>query len=88
MVIPPAYFAAALQSDPQQIVEYYVDVCAQSPVGGAAPLCYPAHGDQIPILLYNFPTNAGGLDMTSEVISQIMDRSPNLCGVKLTSVTS
>lgn len=32
MVILPAYYAASLGSDMTQIVQYYVDVCAASPV--------------------------------------------------------
>lgn len=36
------------------------------------------------MLLYNFPANAAGQDMSSEVIEAIMRRAPNLCGVKLT----
>ncbi|KAH8698689.1 putative dihydrodipicolinate synthase [Talaromyces proteolyticus] len=69
MVILPAYYAASLNTDANQVVQYYVDICEASP---------------IPLLLYNFPANAGGQDMPSAVISEIMDRAPNLCGVKLT----
>ncbi|KAL3455153.1 putative dihydrodipicolinate synthase [Aspergillus heterothallicus] len=69
MVILPAYYAASLNTDPEQIIQYYVDICAGSP---------------IPLLLYNFPANAGGLDMSSAVIEAVMQRTTNLCGVKLT----
>ncbi|KAJ5937798.1 hypothetical protein N7454_004140 [Penicillium verhagenii] len=69
MVILPAYYAASLNTDSEQVIQYYVDICAASP---------------IPLLLYNFPSNAGGQDMSSEVISAVMKESPNLCGVKLT----
>ncbi|OOF98693.1 hypothetical protein ASPCADRAFT_162356 [Aspergillus carbonarius ITEM 5010] len=69
MVILPAYYAASLNTDHNQIIQYYIDICEASP---------------IPILLYNFPSNAGGLDMSSSTIQSIMERSPNLCGVKLT----
>ncbi|OQV09776.1 hypothetical protein CLAIMM_13862 [Cladophialophora immunda] len=69
LVILPAYYAASLNSDHEQIVQYYVDICEASP---------------IPLFLYNFPTNAAGLDMSSEIIEKIMRRAPNLCGVKLT----
>ena len=40
--------------------------------------------EQIPILLYNFPANSAGQDMSSATILSIMHRAPNLCGVKLT----
>ncbi|PYI03539.1 putative dihydrodipicolinate synthase [Aspergillus sclerotiicarbonarius CBS 121057] len=69
MIILPAYYAASLNTDAEQIIQYYIDICEASP---------------IPILLYNFPSNAGGLDMSSSTIQSIMERSPNLCGVKLT----
>ncbi|KAK4862271.1 hypothetical protein LT330_003409 [Penicillium expansum] len=69
MVILPAYYAASLNTDMDQIIQYYVDICEASP---------------IPLLLYNFPSNAGGQDMSSEVISAIMKKTTNLCGVKLT----
>jgi L-threo-3-deoxy-hexylosonate aldolase len=32
MVILPAYYAASLDTDPEQVVQYYVDICAGSPV--------------------------------------------------------
>ncbi|KAJ5664385.1 hypothetical protein N7507_005116, partial [Penicillium longicatenatum] len=69
MVILPAYYAASLDTDPEQVVQYYVDICAGSP---------------IPLLLYNFPSNAGGQDMSSEIIHAVIRSAPNLCGVKLT----
>lgn len=82
MVILPAYYAASLGADTDQIVQYYVDICQSSPV------CYVCFGSmltrQIPILLYNFPSNAAGLDMSSAVIEKVMRKSKNLCGVKLT----
>ncbi|KAI7239050.1 putative dihydrodipicolinate synthase [Hortaea werneckii] len=69
MVILPAYYAASLAADERQIVQYYVDICKGSP---------------IPLLLYNFPANAAGLDMSGTVIEEIVRQAPNLCGVKLT----
>ncbi|KAJ5724575.1 dihydrodipicolinate synthase [Penicillium malachiteum] len=69
MVILPAYYAASLNTDPEQVIQYYIDICAGSP---------------IPLLLYNFPANAGGQDMSSDVIGTIIKKAPNLCGVKLT----
>ncbi|GAM41904.1 dihydrodipicolinate synthase [Talaromyces pinophilus] len=69
MVILPAYYAASLNTDSQQVVQYYIEICEASP---------------IPLLLYNFPANAGGQDMPSAVISEIINKAPNLCGVKLT----
>jgi len=68
MVILPAYYAASLNADQEQVIQYYIDICEASP---------------IPLLLCSFPDNAGGQDMSSVVIEAIMKRSPNLCGVKL-----
>jgi len=69
MVILPSYYAASLTADQEQVIQYYVDICESSP---------------IPILLYNFPANSAGQDMSSDVIEAIMRRTTNLCGVKLT----
>lgn len=81
MVILPAYYAQALSQDSAQVIEYYIDVCKASPVSEARLSMLIA---QLPILLYNFPANSGGQDMSSSIIESIMTRSPNLCGVKLT----
>lgn len=32
MVILPAYYAAALSSDQEQVIQYFVDICEASPV--------------------------------------------------------
>ncbi|KAK1675858.1 putative dihydrodipicolinate synthase [Colletotrichum godetiae] len=69
LVILPAYYAASLSTDQDQIIQYYVDICKESP---------------IPLFLYNFPANAGGLDMSSAVIEAVIRQAPNLCGAKLT----
>ncbi|KAF2003885.1 putative dihydrodipicolinate synthase [Amniculicola lignicola CBS 123094] len=69
LVILPAYYAASLNADHEQVVQYYVDICKASP---------------IPLFLYNFPANSAGQDMSSETIEAVMLKAPNLCGVKLT----
>ncbi|KAI0481358.1 putative dihydrodipicolinate synthase [Xylariaceae sp. FL0804] len=69
LVILPAYYAASLNADQEQVVQYYVDICQSSP---------------IPLFLYNFPANSAGQDMSSDVIESVMRRTHNLCGVKLT----
>lgn len=69
LVILPAYYAAGLNQDVEQVVQYYVDICQESP---------------IPFFLYNFPANAAGQDMPAQTIDTIMRKAPNLCGVKLT----
>ncbi|PQE03586.1 Aldolase-type TIM barrel protein [Rutstroemia sp. NJR-2017a BVV2] len=77
MVILPAYYAASLNADQDQVIQYYVDICEASPVCSSEHLT-------IPLLLYNFPANAAGQDMSSAVIEAVMKKAPNLCGVKLT----
>ncbi|TIA15729.1 putative dihydrodipicolinate synthase [Aureobasidium pullulans] len=69
MVIPPAYYAATLQQDSSQIEQYYIDICRLSP---------------IPLLLYNFPANSAGQDLSAKSIIRIIENLPNLCGLKLT----
>lgn len=32
MVILPAYYAASLNADQEQVIQYYVDICEGSPV--------------------------------------------------------
>ncbi|ORY56912.1 putative dihydrodipicolinate synthase [Pseudomassariella vexata] len=71
LVILPAYYAASLAADAEQIIQYYVDICNGSP---------------IPLFLYNFPSNAAGLDISSAQIEAVMRQTTNLCGVKLTYV--
>jgi len=39
---------------------------------------------QLPLLLYNFPSNAGGLDLTSTTIKAVIEHAPTVVGVKLT----
>lgn len=42
-----------------------------------------ADASPIPVVIYNFPTVAAGLDCNSDVLSQL-GRHPNIVGVKLT----
>jgi L-threo-3-deoxy-hexylosonate aldolase len=89
MVILPAYYAASLNTDQEQVLQYFIDICQGSLVSyqakiNATSLSVSLTSSQIPILLYNFPANAGGQDISSEVIRAVMSQAPNLCGVKLT----
>jgi len=49
--------------------QFFLDVAAASP---------------IPIMIYNFPAASGGIDLDSQLISELARESPNICGVKLT----
>jgi len=48
---------------------FFVEVAAASP---------------IPVMMYNFPGAAGGMDLDSELIVDIAREAPNICGIKLT----
>lgn len=72
MVIPPGYYAGALKGG-GALVEYFVDVAEASPV---------------PVVLYNFPAVSGGIDLDSDLIVEVVKRSSNVAGVKLTWVLS
>ncbi|EQB46066.1 dihydrodipicolinate synthetase [Colletotrichum gloeosporioides Cg-14] len=86
LVILPAYYAASLSTDQEQIIQYYVDICKGSPVSNSTPIMMNgcSSNPQIPLFLYNFPANSAGLDMSSAIIEAVIRQAPNLCGVKLT----
>lgn len=70
MVIPPGYYGGTLKQDGMLAVKnYMVEVSKQSPV---------------PVIVYNFPALAGGIDMTSELVVEMVKEGPNICGIKLT----
>lgn len=48
---------------------FFADVAAASP---------------IPVMIYNYPGAAGGIDLDSDLIVRIARENPNICGVKLT----
>ncbi|KAG8936556.1 hypothetical protein FRC02_001051 [Tulasnella sp. 418] len=43
-----------------------------------------AEASPIPVMVYNYPGAAGGLDLDSDIIEDIAKSSSNICGVKLT----
>lgn len=48
---------------------YFVEVAEKSP---------------LPVIVYNFPGASGGIDLDSDLITELAEKCPNLCGVKLT----
>lgn len=48
---------------------FFADVARESP---------------IPVMIYNYPGAAGGIDLDSDTIVEIARENPNICGVKLT----
>ncbi|GMK55101.1 hypothetical protein CspeluHIS016_0201570 [Cutaneotrichosporon spelunceum] len=51
------------------IKQFFADVASASP---------------IPVMIYNYPGAAGGLDIDSDTVVEIARENPNICGVKLT----
>ena len=68
LVLPPSYYATLFASESETILEYFTTVADSSP---------------IPLIVYNFPGAAGGLDLSSDIIVKLAQH-PNIVGVKLT----
>ncbi|KAK6086311.1 dihydrodipicolinate synthetase family protein [Seiridium cupressi] len=70
MVIPPGYYAAALQSNGSEALrKFLIDVAEASP---------------LPVIVYNFPGVSAGIDLDSDLIIDVVRQAPNVIGVKLT----
>ncbi|KAK6212522.1 hypothetical protein LQW54_005106 [Pestalotiopsis sp. IQ-011] len=70
MVIPPGYYAGALQSNGGEALrQFFVDVARESP---------------LPVIVYNFPGVSAGIDLDSDLILDVLRQAPNVVGVKLT----
>ncbi|ETS78598.1 hypothetical protein PFICI_10660 [Pestalotiopsis fici W106-1] len=70
MVIPPGYYAGALQSNGGEALrQFFVDVAEKSP---------------LPVIVYNFPGVSAGIDLDSDLILDVLRQAPNVVGVKLT----
>ncbi|EKM55128.1 uncharacterized protein PHACADRAFT_255535 [Phanerochaete carnosa HHB-10118-sp] len=69
IVITPGYFAGAIAQDREALKAFYREVAKKSPV---------------PILLYNYPGASGGIDLDSELITELASEDTNIVGVKLT----
>ncbi|KAL1864525.1 hypothetical protein VTK73DRAFT_5802 [Phialemonium thermophilum] len=68
LVLPPSYYSTLFAPSSETIVAYFAAIADASP---------------IPIIIYNFPGGAGGLDLSSDVILKLAEH-PNIVGVKLT----
>ncbi|KAH9940529.1 dihydrodipicolinate synthetase [Epithele typhae] len=69
IVICSGYFAGALAGNREALKTFWTEVAARSP---------------IPVMIYNYPGAAAGIDLDSDLISELAQECPNLCGVKLT----
>ncbi|TFK55120.1 dihydrodipicolinate synthetase [Heliocybe sulcata] len=55
--------------DKRALKAFYTEIAAKSP---------------IPIIVYNYPGASGGIDLDSDLLTELAAECPNLCGVKLT----
>ncbi|TFK42510.1 dihydrodipicolinate synthetase [Crucibulum laeve] len=69
IVIASGYFAGVLAGNKAALKTFWVEVSEKSP---------------IPVMIYNFPGASGGIDLDSDLISELATDCPNICGVKLT----
>lgn len=69
VILPPSYYQGQWPRRDDCIRQYFIDVADASPV---------------PILLYNFPAVAGGVDLNSDMIVDLARHHPNIVGCKLT----
>ncbi|KIK57734.1 hypothetical protein GYMLUDRAFT_172229 [Collybiopsis luxurians FD-317 M1] len=63
------YFAGVLGGHKAGLKAYWTEIAEKSP---------------IPVMIYNYPAACGGIDLDSDIISELAVECPNLCGVKLT----
>jgi dihydrodipicolinate synthase/N-acetylneuraminate lyase len=68
LVLPPSYYAPLFKSSSVTILEFYRSVATHSP---------------IPIIIYNYPGAAAGIDLSSDTIIEL-SKHQNIVGVKLT----
>ncbi|KAI0717217.1 dihydrodipicolinate synthetase [Cerioporus squamosus] len=69
IVICSGYFAGALANNKKALKAFWTEVAAESP---------------IPVVIYNYPGASGGIDLDSDLITELATECPNLAGVKLT----
>ncbi|KAJ7172397.1 dihydrodipicolinate synthetase [Mycena filopes] len=69
IVIISGYFAGALAGNHSALKAFWTEVAEKSP---------------IPVIIYNYPGASGGIDLDSDLITELARESPNICGVKLT----
>lgn len=69
IVITSGYFAGALAGHKKALKAYFTEVSEKSP---------------IPVIIYNYPGACGGIDLDSDLITELATECPNLAGVKLT----
>ncbi|PCH43950.1 dihydrodipicolinate synthetase [Wolfiporia cocos MD-104 SS10] len=69
IVIASGYFAGVLAGSKKALKAFWSEVAEKSP---------------IPVIIYNYPGASGGIDLDSDLITELAQECPNLAGVKLT----
>ncbi|KIY72208.1 aldolase [Cylindrobasidium torrendii FP15055 ss-10] len=69
IVIASGYYAGAYGNNKKALKAFWTEIAAASP---------------IPVIIYNYPGASGGIDLDSDLITELAQECPNLCGVKLT----
>jgi len=69
IVIMSGFFAGTLANNRRALKAYWSDVAKSSPM---------------PLLIYNYPGAAGGIDLQSDLIEELAEEHPNIVGIKLT----
>lgn len=69
IVITSGYFAGALAGNKAALKAFFQEVSSKSP---------------IPVMIYNYPGASGGINLDSDLITELAIECPNICGVKLT----
>ncbi|KAH7913736.1 hypothetical protein BJ138DRAFT_1001685 [Hygrophoropsis aurantiaca] len=69
IAIASGYFAGALAGNKKALKAFWVEVSSKSP---------------IPVMIYNYPGASGGINLDSDLITELAIDCPNICGVKLT----
>ncbi|KAH9952044.1 dihydrodipicolinate synthetase [Amylocystis lapponica] len=69
IVIASGYFAGVLAGNKKALKDFWTDVSESSP---------------IPVLIYNYPGATAGIDLDSDLITELATECPNLAGIKLT----
>lgn len=69
ILITSGYFAGALAGNKKALKAFFQEVSSKSP---------------IPVIIYNYPGASGGINLDSDLITELAIECPNICGVKLT----
>ncbi|KAJ7685263.1 dihydrodipicolinate synthetase [Mycena polygramma] len=69
IVIASGYFAGVLAGNYAALKAFWTEVAEKSP---------------IPVIIYNYPGASGGIDLDSDLITDLARECPNIAGVKLT----